>query len=313
MPGFAALQAVSPPMPQPATRRSAARPALPATPPPAHHQAGAPPAAAALADDDTGLLLGAVRARLQQLVLPTLAPIDWRASVVDCAAALGCLQRGMQARQAMLQLRLLQAEQRLAQQQALLVQTRQALAVVEAESRRAHHQAHTDSLTTLPNRNCFQVRLNQALGLLGPQCPTLALLYLDLDDFKPINDEHGHAVGDEVLRLVATRLQHALRGGDVVARLGGDEFACLLPLGAASGRPQLAQLARKLMRLLALPMQLPVLLPGVVLTVRASIGIAIGPTDGDSADALLRHADAAMYRAKRGHAGPVFHGLAAGA
>jgi diguanylate cyclase (GGDEF)-like protein len=126
------------------------------------------------------------------------------------------------------------------------------------------------------------------------------VLYLDLDDFKPVNDHHGHEAGDQVLRIVAHRLRHAVRADDLVCRLGGDEFACMLqdPLD----RAQLSQMACKLFDAVSAPLKLC----GVTLSVRPSIGIALCPDDADTTAALLERADAAMYLAKRRQLGYAF-------
>lgn len=163
------------------------------------------------------------------------------------------------------------------------------------------HLADHDGLTALLNRNAFHRLLGQALGGQNGNAPALTLMLLDLDDFKAINDEHGHAAGDAVLRIAAARMRHAVRAGDVLGRLGGDEFACLVP--QSPGRAQLAALARKLRRVIAAPM----LVNGHRLRLGASLGVAVCPADGASAELLLAHADAAMYLAKRSGAGQRFH------
>jgi diguanylate cyclase (GGDEF)-like protein len=126
------------------------------------------------------------------------------------------------------------------------------------------------------------------------------VLYLDLDGFKQVNDRQGHNAGDLVLRIVAARLRGAVRAGDLVARLGGDEFACMLP--SAMSRDQLGHMARKLLDAIGEPVQVA----SARFAVRPSIGVAVYPGDGASADDLLAHADAAMYRAKRMRNGYVF-------
>jgi diguanylate cyclase len=126
------------------------------------------------------------------------------------------------------------------------------------------------------------------------------VLYLDLDDFKPINDLHGHAGGDEVLRIVAMRLTRAVRAGDVISRLGGDEFACLV--ADRLDREQLTRLARKLFDAVSAPLMVVELR----LTVTPSIGIATHQGDAARPDGLVRRADAAMYRAKRTQCGIAF-------
>jgi GGDEF domain-containing protein len=104
---------------------------------------------------------------------------------------------------------------------------RRELVGTQAGERYARHLALHDELTSLPNRSGFLQRLTYQLKHLDAQRPAAALLFLDLDAFKPINDEHGHAVGDEVLRVVGARLYRAVRADDMMSRLGGDEFACL--------------------------------------------------------------------------------------
>jgi diguanylate cyclase (GGDEF)-like protein len=133
-----------------------------------------------------------------------------------------------------------------------------------------------------------------------PRRQPLAVLYIDLDDFKPVNDQHGHDIGDELLRIIGSRLTRALRAKDMVSRLGGDEFACLL-LGLP-GRAQIAAVVRKLFDAVAAPLTID----DCTAVVRPSIGIALCPDDGASADALLKNADAAMYRAKREGTGYAF-------
>lgn len=166
--------------------------------------------------------------------------------------------------------------------------------------RKARHQALHDGLTQLPNRRYFLERLDHALMHRQPEQPPLAILYLDLDEFKPINDAHGHGVGDELLRIVATRLNRVVRSEDMVSRLGGDEFACLRASG--SSREQLQQLADKLYDAVAAPMKIG----SLQLSVRPSVGIALCPADGCTVAELLRHADAAMYQAKRRHCRHLF-------
>ena len=186
--------------------------------------------------------------------------------------------------------------------QSALARSQQDLAQAQAAAMQASHRALHDGLTALPNRDNFRQRLDQALGQPGfaPPGPTLAVLFLDLDGLKLINDGHGHATGDELLRIVAARLARSVRAQDMVCRLGGDEFACLL--GNVFNRDQLSHLACKLFDAVSAPLKIGEL----ELTVRPSIGIAVCPTDGNNCDALLRHADSAMYRAKRQQLGYAF-------
>ena len=186
--------------------------------------------------------------------------------------------------------------------QSALARTQQDLAQAHAARLEANHRALHDGLTALPNRDCFRQRLDQALARpeFAAPSPALAVLYLDLDGLKLINDGHGHATGDELLRIVAARLARSVRAGDMVCRLGGDEFACLL--GNVFNRDQLSHLACKLFDAVSAPLKIG----DLELTVRPSIGIAVCPTDGNNSDALLRHADSAMYRAKRQQLGYAF-------
>ena len=155
------------------------------------------------------------------------------------------------------------------------------------------HRADHDSLTGLPNRGLFMDRLRSALARARRNGQRLALLYADLNQFKPVNDELGHQTGDRVLRLVAQRLRSAVREVDTVARIGGDEFAVILE--AVSDVADASAVEAKIAETLGEPF----FLDGHVINVSASTGIAIYPDDGDDMDALLQQADSQMYRAKR--------------
>jgi diguanylate cyclase len=159
------------------------------------------------------------------------------------------------------------------------------------------HQALHDALTDLPNRILLHDRLGQAILSAERTNGSLALLMMDLDRFKEVNDTFGHHWGDELLKQVSERLQAALRATDTVARLGGDEFAVVLPSARDAGEAVAA--ARKLLRILEVPFEVE----GQALDVRASIGIALCPQHGDDAETLLRRADVAMYVAKRAGGG----------
>ncbi|MGY2052235.1 putative bifunctional diguanylate cyclase/phosphodiesterase [Methylobacterium sp. JK268] len=157
---------------------------------------------------------------------------------------------------------------------------------------RIAHMAHHDALTDLPNRLLFCERLDAALA--GPRRAgaAAAVLCLDLDQFKHVNDTLGHPAGDELLRQVAARLREALREGDTVARFGGDEFAVLL---AAPVQPEEAgATASRIIRALADPFTVH----GQDLAIGTSMGVVLAPGDGDTTDILLRNADLALYRAK---------------
>ncbi|HMW21988.1 MAG TPA: EAL domain-containing protein [Burkholderiaceae bacterium] len=157
---------------------------------------------------------------------------------------------------------------------------------------RIHHLAHFDALTGLPNRFLFRDRLGHALAQAKRQGRKLALLFIDLDNFKHINDTYGHPVGDQLLCLVAERLKGLTRESDTVARLSGDEFTLLIE--DASQRAAVEATAQKLLKVLAEPFETKT----GQLFVSASIGIAMYPKDGDDLDTLLRFADLAMYRSK---------------
>jgi diguanylate cyclase (GGDEF)-like protein len=160
-------------------------------------------------------------------------------------------------------------------------------------SERLHHQASHDPLTQLANRNVFDDRVSAARAASEPSS-SMAVLMIDLDDFKPVNDLHGHGVGDALLVEVAARIRSCVRSADTVARLGGDEFAVLLP-GADPDRA--VEIAHRIIA--AVQEAVPV--GGNSLRVSASVGVAVGPPD--LAGTLLRDADAAMYLAKRGGKG----------
>ncbi len=160
---------------------------------------------------------------------------------------------------------------------------------LERELRRL---AYTDRLTGLPNRALFHDRLEQALVMAKRHRTLAAVLFLDLDGFKFINDSLGHGIGDEVLVAVAQRLRHCLRAEDTLARLGGDEFAVLLP--ELANRRDIYLVTDKCLSALSDPE----LIGGHELNVNASIGVATFPQDGADVQHLLRRADAAMYRAK---------------
>ncbi len=155
--------------------------------------------------------------------------------------------------------------------------------------------AYHDQLTGLPNRRLLQDRLAQSLSSAKRSTHKLAIIYLDLDHFKDINDSLGHQVGDELLQEVARRLQACVRAEDTLARMGGDEFVIML--NQISDAHDAALVAEKILREVVLPMQLD----GHELRISPSIGISLYPQDGKDAETLLQHADAALYQAK--HAG----------
>lgn len=252
---------------------------------------------------DHALLLDAVASRLRACVDGhPAAPQALREMVHDCAHALEQLRAGVSLDRGHGE----RLERELQDARRALVAARVELAGTRDGERRALHLAEHDALTSLPNRGCFHARLDQALAA-STNAPsgsaagsTLAVLFVDLDDFKPINDRHGHQTGDELLRIVAQRLSRAVRAGDMVCRLGGDEFACML--SAPMAREQLGLLASKLFDAISAPLTVGPL----KLTVHPSIGIAVCPDDGVTASGLLQRADRAMYRAKRRQLGYSF-------
>lgn len=171
---------------------------------------------------------------------------------------------------------------------------------LQLKALRAQRLADVDCLTSLPNRRHFMRKLARALAGAKPRNRPLAVLFLDIDDFKQINDRYGHETGDKLLRIVARRLTHCVRNDDLVGRLGGDEFACMLT-GDAS-REKVEHVAAKLLDALSAP----AMIGGVQLSARPSVGIALFPGDGTTSADLLRRADAAMYHAKQQRTGSVF-------
>lgn len=165
------------------------------------------------------------------------------------------------------------------------------------ESKRTEQQisfmAYHDKLTGLPNRALFFDRLSQAMSQARRSHHHVALLFMDLDGFKPVNDMHGHEAGDAVLKMVAQRLLACLRAVDTVARLGGDEFAIII--GELDNPAEVERIAEQILQAFSQPMVLP---DGEECTVGSSIGISIYPDNGDEMDSLLAAADAAMYDSK---------------
>lgn len=168
----------------------------------------------------------------------------------------------------------------------------------QAEAR-VHHLAHHDYLTGLPNRALFVEHATQALELAKRHQRRLAILFIDLDRFKPINDQYGHAAGDTVLKAIAERLHGMLRTSDTICRQGGDEFVILLP--EFDEPAHIEKLARNLREAI----QQPCSVDGKQLSVSAAIGIACYPEHGSSVDELVRQADSAMYQAKTDPARPI--------
>jgi len=164
---------------------------------------------------------------------------------------------------------------------------------LKENQQRLEQMAHYDALTGLPNRILLADRLAQALAHTARMGNLLAVAYLDLDDFKPINDRLGHDIGDKLLVAVANRLQESVRADDTIARLGGDEFVLLLPELESVEQSNVAfdRITSKLTE--------PYYINGYKLSLSASIGISLYPLDDADSDTLLRHADQAMYTAKQ--------------
>lgn len=158
------------------------------------------------------------------------------------------------------------------------------------------HMAHHDALTGLPNRALFHDRLDQALARVQ-RGERIAVVYADLDGFKPVNDRHGHAIGDALLKCVAGRLDDTTRATDTVARLGGDEFAVIQ--ASIAGPADAKLLADRLLDRLSAPYDIDT----YRLNVGVSMGIALAPEHGDDPDRLVRCADDALYRSKFGGRG----------
>lgn len=171
------------------------------------------------------------------------------------------------------------------------------LTAIRQAERELHNLAHYDRLTGLPNRLLGTDRLEHAINRSRRERQKLALLFVDLDNFKPINDTLGHRAGDEVLKIVAETMRNQIRNMDTVARFAGDEFVVILEgIGEANNA---AGVARKLIDALSKPIQLA----GRQITVGASIGISIYPSDGQDQETLIQAADTAMYAAKNAGGG----------
>ena len=160
-------------------------------------------------------------------------------------------------------------------------------------ARQQHYLANHDSLTGLQNRSAFHSRFEHSLSRVRSRGGAVALLFIDLDGFKKVNDGHGHKVGDEVLRCVAHRLAHTVRGSDTVARLGGDEFLVMLDTDVEADL--VGQIGARIVSALAEPMEVD----GLALQVGASIGVAMHPPLEGDIELLMTQADQAMYAAKR--------------
>lgn len=168
------------------------------------------------------------------------------------------------------------------------------------QEERSRYLAFHDLITGLPNRALFNDRLEHTLAQAQRHAWSLAVLFIDLDKFKGINDTYGHAAGDQVLQTVGKRLQACVRAEDTVSRIGGDEFLCLLM--EVNEEADVANIAGSMIRKISEQL----FINDTKILIKPSIGIAIYPRDGTSAEALLENADAAMYKAKRDQHGYFF-------
>ena len=194
----------------------------------------------------------------------------------------------------------------LANSRTALAETAVSLASALAGEERANRRALHDHATGLPNRALFDDRLSQALALAERHGWTVAVMFLDLDRFKSVNDVYGHAAGDVVLKEFATRLAQNARDEDTVCRNGGDEFLYLLM--NPQGQNNVERIAIAVIENLTRAIHIG----DKQLTVRPSIGIAIYPEGGSHGDTLIQNADAAMYRAKKTECGYAFHDARSG-
>jgi diguanylate cyclase len=193
-----------------------------------------------------------------------------------------------------------QTEIALTKSRKALADTEGALAAAQEDEKKARHRALHDSTTGLPNRELFDDRLAHAIALAERHDWTLAVMFLDLDRFKSINDTHGHAAGDWVLKEVAKRLLHHSRDEDAVCRNGGDEFLYLLV--NPQGSENIERIAGAVLKNIAQPIDID----DLQLVIKSSIGIAVYPDNGTTGEQLIKNADTAMYRAKKSMSGCVF-------
>ncbi len=173
-----------------------------------------------------------------------------------------------------------------------LAEVRDDLSKSQAKEKETRRSSLRDALTGLPNRVSFEQDLDRGLRQAKRHGWGLAILFIDIDNFKSVNDAYGHGLGDKVLLMMANRLQSFLRDQDTVSRWGGDEFVCLLL--EVKQEADVTRLAEKMVNRIAETCEFD----GIVLSIRASIGIAIYPADGETADTLFKNADTAMFKAK---------------
>ena len=184
------------------------------------------------------------------------------------------------------------------------------LVIATEQKEHAFHAALHDALTGLPNRALFNDRLVHGLSQARRHGWNLAVMFLDLDDFKPINDLYGHDAGDCVLRTIAARLKANTRSDDTVSRLGGDEFLFLLM--SMHDEKDVQLIVEKILNVIRQPCDVSSGDGAISSCINASIGIAVFPRDGTTADALIRSAGAARYRAKREKSGYAYANARAG-
>jgi diguanylate cyclase (GGDEF)-like protein len=183
-------------------------------------------------------------------------------------------------------------ESELADTKTDLAEVRDNLSKSQAKEEEAQQIALQDALTGLPNRVSFEQGLDHGLIQAKRHGWGLAVLFIDIDKFKSINDSYGHDLGDQILLMVANRLQSSVRDEDLVSRWGGDEFVCLL--FEVKQEADVTRLAEKMINRIAEACEFN----GITFSIRASVGIALYPEDGETADILFKNADTAMYKAK---------------
>jgi diguanylate cyclase (GGDEF)-like protein/PAS domain S-box-containing protein len=250
------------------------------------------------ANHAAGRLFGCAAEQLTRTTLDVLLAPDRRSGITARLerGAMDWETEGLRRDGSMFPMELRASEMRL-QGRRLFIATLRDTSELKARTMALQHQAMHDQLTGLPNRTLLTDRLTQAISSASRAKRPAALLLMDMDGFKEVNDSLGHHSGDLLLRQVADRLRLALRAEDTVARLGGDEFA-ILPAGACDEDAAL-RIADKVLEAFATPF----LIEEQAIHASMSIGVAVYPTHGDDADVLMRRADVAMYTAKRMRSG----------
>lgn len=224
-----------------------------------------------------------------------------RNTVPKFKGAVSLVTQNTSATLAMTREHLAEAQYRLVATQNALDKANRDLAEVRRQAQRFRFQSLHDSLTSLPNRSSIQECLENFIHDYAQTDTKLAVLFIDIDKFKLVNDIHGHAVGDKVIQIVSARISHAIRGNDRVGRLGGDEFLCLI--ANAISNENTVQITQKIFEAVRKPIQIG----ETKLSIKASIGIATYPDNGVDSQSLIKKADAAMYLAKRSGAAFAFY------